>query len=265
MATNELGFNWDQPFEEAVKYLIQKMPKISPDSWRNIWKEAHARAFTVAQVTSADILTSIQDAIDAAQKEGQTLEQFKDEIEPILESKGWLAPAGEPEIDALTGRKRLTGWRLNNIFHTNLAGAYSSGRYTQQMENRRRRPYLQYHITPRPTNRDEHKKQNKKVYLIHNKYWNTWYPPNGFNCGCYVTALTKNQVESRGLKVETKTTKEKPDEGWDYHVGKAGLDELKPDFKKYDKRMQRQLKSALAKNKKAAAALEVEKELKASA
>ena len=46
--------------------------------------------------------------------------------------------------------------------------------------------------------------------------------------------LSGRQMEQRGLKEETGGVDERPDEGWRYNPGKAGLDVWQPDLDKYD-------------------------------
>ncbi|MCP4023724.1 MAG: hypothetical protein GY729_17905 [Desulfobacteraceae bacterium] len=253
---SEISTSFDLPFEEQLAFFNKKKVVLSPDSWKDVWDKAHAKAFTVARVTSTDVLQEIQNNLKDAMEKGTTLKQFKDDLVPYLENRGWYAPEGEKAVD-LSGRKRLAGHRLTTIYRTNLASSYNTGRFKQQMDNRARRPFLQYHITPRPTNRPEHKAMDKFVAKVGSAVWDKWYPPNGFRCGCYVTALTAAQVKARGLDVSTKAPKiepddgstpeeVKPDEGFDYHVGKAGLNVIQPNYRKYDKKLRDQLKGDLA-------------------
>ncbi len=252
----EISTSFDLPFEEQLAFFNKKKVVLSPDSWKDVWDKAHAKAFTVARVTSTDVLQEIQDKLKDAMEKGTTLKDFKEELVPYLENRGWYAPEGEKAVD-LSGRKRLAGHRLTTIYRTNLASSYNTGRFKQQMDNRARRPFLQYHITPRPTNRPPHKAMDKFVAKVGSAVWEKWYPPNGFRCGCYVTALTAAQVKARGLDVSTKAPKiepddgstpeeVKPDEGFDYHVGKAGLNVIQPNYRKYDKKLRDQLKGDLA-------------------
>lgn len=232
-----IDIDFTLPFEEQIAYFLQKGLTISPNSWRDIWRQAHARAFTVARVTAMEVLEDIRKEIDRAMASGMSFADFRKRIIPMLEKKGWWAPPGEKATVVLpdgTVMKRLTGWRLTTIYGTNMASAYSVGRFKQMMENVERRPYWQYMSMQDAAVRPAHARLHGRIYRYDHPFWDTWYPPNGFNCRCYVKALTPGQVKALGLQVhEDIPTDIYPDEGWDYHVGKAGLEAWRPDLLKY--------------------------------
>jgi len=236
------------PFQEAIGYFRQKGYAFSPTSWRDVWQKAHARAFTVARVTAMDALVDIREAVDKALKEGISLGEFKKGLRKTLERKGWFAPTGEEAIIKLpdgTIRKRLTAWRLDLIYTQNLQTAYSVGRYKQMMDVKDRRPWWQYMSRLLSTTREEHAAHHETVRHAEHPFWNTWYPPNGFRCKCYVKTLSSRQMKERGLEEEHKGTDLKPDEGWQYNPGKAGLDAWQPDLNKYDPGARRLLEEDL--------------------
>lgn len=234
----EAEIRFDLPFEEQLEYFRSKGLVISANSWRDVWQAAQARAFTVARITAMDVLIDIREALDEAMEAGITLRDFKKEITETLEQKGWLAPKDERATVKLpdgTIRKRLTGWRLDTVYRNNLGTSYQAGRYEQMMAVKEQRPFWQYMTVGDPSVRDEHAAQHGVVRQADHPFWNTWYPPNGFNCRCYVKTLSGRQMEQRGLKEEKRGTREKPDEGWRYNPGKTGLDAWKPDLSGYPK------------------------------
>ena len=243
---------FDIPFEEQMAFFRQKGYALSPNTWREVWQQAHTRAFTVARVTKMDVLADIRGAVDRAMEEGATLREFKKGIKGILERKGWLAPKGEKAQVKLpdgTVRKRLTGWRLDTIYRANLGTSYQVGRYKQMTDPDvlKARPFWQYMTAGDSAVRDDHDAQNGKVYSAEHPFWDTWYPPNGFRCRCYVKTLSERQMESRGLKEQKHGVEEKPDEGWRYNSGKAGLDTWKPELAGYDAKAREIVQKAIKK------------------
>ncbi|MGD9504557.1 MAG: phage minor head protein [Syntrophobacteraceae bacterium] len=228
---------FDLPFDEAIDFFKAKGTELSPGGWRDVWRGANAKAFTVARVTNMDVLRDIRDEVRGAIAAGTTIDEFKKNLIPMLQRKGWWTPDGEKAKTTLpdgTVRKRLTPWRLENIFDTNLQTAYSVGRYKQMMETAEARPYWQYKAILDASTRPTHAAQNGKVYDYRHPFWAQWLPPNGFHCRCYVKTLTGEDVKDRGLTVETVGTDLRPDEGWDYNPGEAGIDGgWKPDLGKY--------------------------------
>lgn len=161
-----IKINWDLPFLEQLDYLRSKGIVLSPESWRDVWKQANSRAFTVARVTEMDILHDIKSALDQAMESGATLKDFKAGLKDTLESKGWLAPEGEKAKIILpdgSTRKRLTGWRLDNIYATNSQEAYSTGRYKQLQEVKDSRPYWMYVAVMDSATRPNHAALNGKI------------------------------------------------------------------------------------------------------
>ena len=243
-----IGINFDLPFLEQLEFFRSKGFALSPDSWRDVWQQAHARAFTVARVTEMDVLKDIRAALDEAMETGITLKQFKAGLRETLERKGWLAPEGERakvEMPDGTTRKRLTGWRLDTIFRTNSQAAYSTGRYKQQQEVKALRPFWLYRTAGDISVRPEHQEMDGRVYHADHPVWNQWYPPNGFNCRCYVRTLSARQMQREGRKESTKGVDIKPDEGFRFNGGKAGLDSWMPDLTRYSREEKKMVKTAL--------------------
>lgn len=106
-----------------------------------------------------------------------------------------------------------------------------------------RRPYWQYLAVMDSKTRPSHAALHGKIFPADDPFWNSFYPPNGFNCRCHVRSLSKRQIERYGLKdkiersgddLTIKTVKvgdstEKvaswrgisPDPGWSYNPGKS--------------------------------------------
>lgn len=214
------------PFDEAIAFFAAKGLELSPNDWRDVWREANVRSFTVARVNAMDVLSDIRAEVGKAIETGTSLGQFKKDLVPLLERKGWFAPRGEKAIVTLPGgeaRKRLTAWRLKNIYMTNLQTAYSAGRHKQMLEVADARPYWQYKAIMDSTTRPAHAAMHNKVYDYRHPIWDTWFPQNGFFCRCYVKSLSAEDVKERGLKVETRGVDVQPDEGWDYNPGKEAF------------------------------------------
>ena len=189
------------PPEKAIEYLKSKGYAITW-SWRDLWERAQAKAFTVAGVTAQDVLEDIRGAIDEALKEGKTFTGFEDDIKPILQRKGWWGR--NAQVDTTTGEvfgKSLDPYRLRTIYQTNMQTAYMAGRYASQIENIDNRPYWEYVAINDNRTRPSHKAMDGKVLRYDDPFWDSFYPPNGFNCRCRVRARSQADIDA-GLYVE---------------------------------------------------------------
>ena len=199
-------------------------------SWRDTWQEEHKRAFVIAKMCKADLLTEVHDSLQKALDEGQPFEQWKKEIVPKLEGR-WLGKSVGQLWDELSDeekdkrvRKRLgEAWddltedekrekrasylseeqrkkviapkRLELIFRTNMAVANAAGHYSQLMKTKDIYPYWRYVTRDDARVRTSHRALHNRVYKWDDPFWATFFPPNGFRCRCHVSPLTKRQVE----------------------------------------------------------------------
>lgn len=165
-------------------------------SYRDVWNEEHATAFTVAKAMQIDVLSDIKNAVEKAIDGGTTFEQFKQELKPTLMRKGWW---GRKEMtDPLTGESIAaqlgSDRRLKTIYQTNLRSAYQKGQYDRTMESDAH-PYLMYRIGASVRHREQHLKWNNLILPKDDPLWNSIFPPNGYGCKCHTVAVTQARKE----------------------------------------------------------------------
>jgi len=206
------------PPHENVAYLEAKKPELH-FNYDEIMHEAHHKAFTVAKVTRLDLLGDIQQSLSDALKEGKPFEQWKEELKPTLQKKGWW---GETEVtDARTGEVKeiyVGSRRLKTIYDTNMRVAYTQGRYTSQMESEGE--YLYYSAVLDQLTRPDHQTAHGTLLPKDDPWWDTHYPPNGWKCRCKARVMTDVEAKRRGLKPSTPPAFA-VDKDWACHVGKT--------------------------------------------
>lgn len=178
----------DMAFEEAVDYFKERVP-VTAEQFYQIAEEYRALAFTVSGYTKAQILKRFYDELLAALEDGNTLTEFRSNMNEFLESEGYEG------LDPL---------QADNIFRTNIQTAYNVGHYEQMTDPgvKQLRPYWQYDAVNDAHTRPSHLLMDGRVFPADSPVWDTWFPPNGFRCRCTVKTLSRRQVEQRGLKVE---------------------------------------------------------------
>jgi hypothetical protein len=153
--------------EDAIAYFRAKGLALGLD-WRDVWGEEHAVAFTAAKAMSLDLLAEIRAAVDAALAEGQTLEQFREALAPLLIARGWW---GRREvIDPLTGEVREaqlgSARRLQTIFDTNLRTAYAAGHWAEIQRTKADAPWLVHR---------QHRIELRKSACSHYHWNHNWF------------------------------------------------------------------------------------------
>jgi SPP1 gp7 family putative phage head morphogenesis protein len=194
------------PFQQAIAALRRKVP-IPSQSWQDFSGEAQNYAFTIAGLTQAELLQELQDLVDEALNEGQSLEEFTERFQSTI-----------------AGRWTASDARARSILENNIRSVQRQGRYEQSNtpEVMNYRPYrIWRHRTselgvPRPL----HQALNGKVFRADHPFWQTATPPCGWGCRC-----TFFNLSERDLVRMSKTVEEPPDPntiadpGWNYTPG----------------------------------------------
>jgi len=202
---------------EAIKTLQDKGYKIS-FNYQEVAKEMHNTSFTAAKAMRADILYDLHTTITSAMESGIGFEEWKKNIIPDLEKKGWW---GEKDIvNPSTGEvKTITigGNRLRTIFKTNTLVARSTARYRQQMESDL--PYMQYigGLSHHP--RSSHLAKNGIILPKEDPWWGKNYPINAWGCHCEVRTWSERQVKNRGWSVSSTPSEDIATPDWAYNPG----------------------------------------------
>lgn len=197
MATAEARF--DLAPRKALEFFRGK-GYATTFSWQDVWQEQHDEAFTVAKMMQVDLLADVRAAVDKAIAEGQTVDQFRDQLKPRLLEAGWWGKA--EMVDPATGETRLVQLgsprRLRVIFETNMQTAYAAGHWAQIRQTKADAPYLMYDAVDDGNTRPEHAAWNGLVLPADDPWWQTHYPPNDWGCRCGVIQLSADQVRAMG-------------------------------------------------------------------
>lgn len=211
--------------EAAIEYLENKGYAITWN-WQAIEASQIPVTFTVSKVAKMDILQDIKGMLVQSLEEGLTFKEFKKQLIPKLESRGW---AGTP---------KLPPSRYNTIYRTNMQSAYNVGRWKSFKEDNNR-PIMEYVSILDGVTRPSHAKLNGVRKPLNDPFWDAYAPSNGFNCRCRLRALGVKQADQRGgitkktPKIDGKTVQ--PDKGFDHNPAKSPLRPIKPQRKDYDK------------------------------
>ena len=185
--------------KEALAFFRAKRYTTSFDH-RDVWREQHATAFTVAKAMQMDVLESIGSELDRALAEGRTFEQFKNELQPTLQKLGWWGK--REQTDPLTGDSNEvqlgSPHRLRRIYQTNLRTARAAGQEQRIQRNKATRPFKQYKLGPSEVHREQHEAWNGLILPIDHPFWASHNPPNGFGCKCHVRSLTAKKAQRLG-------------------------------------------------------------------
>ncbi|GLX85078.1 hypothetical protein tloyanaT_13300 [Thalassotalea loyana] len=235
--------NFDLDFIQAISFFNDK-GLAQTWNWSDMLKDEHNAAFTVAKMMNDDLLLAVKDGLSKALTEGKTLADFKDELIPLLQKKGWW---GKQVINPGTAFEQTvqlgSASRLENIFRTNMQSAYAVGHWQAIDDAKLAMPYLMYDAVDDSRTRPEHAKHDNVVLPVTDKFWNTHYPPNGWQCRCGVIQMSKEDLADYGLSVspaqkpamkkwkkpgsdKVNLVPEGVDPGFDHNAGKTRLEHL---------------------------------------
>ena len=210
--------------------------------WHEMLEGEHARAFTVAKVANLDLLETIRTSLADVLANGGTVEQWKERIIPDLQRAGWW---GRVEDQALTGTSApvfVGPRRLETIFRTNMRVSRAAGQWARIQDRKDVAPYLRYSAVMDSRTRPLHRAWHGTILPVDHEWWNTHFPPCGWNCRCTVIQLSERDLQANGWTASKAPPREGPpsrfwragsdqpvsvpagiDPGWAYNPGQASM------------------------------------------
>jgi len=157
--------------KEALAYIKNKKLQTG-FSYKDVWHEEHATAFTVAKAMQLEVLSDLHTAVSDAIEHGQSFESFKKNIKPVLQQKGWW---GKKEMtDPLTGTmvnaQLGSDRRLKTIYRVNMRQAFIQQRYQNIMQSDLH-PYIMYRVGNSKKHREEHLEWDGLVLPKDDPWW----------------------------------------------------------------------------------------------
>ncbi|KQI66999.1 hypothetical protein AN189_17880 [Loktanella sp. 3ANDIMAR09] len=230
------GYSFDPgPPPEASRFLANKgwQPAFS---WLDVEPEEHAVAFSVAKATSLDVLGDIRAELQTALDDGLAFAEFQKRLRPRLQARGWWGTQAvtDPATGETAPAKLGTPRRLRTIYDANLRSARAAGQWDRIQRTKAALPYLAYRLGPSERHRPHHAAKEWLVLPVDDPFWQTWYPPNGWGCKCWVMQISRSRAEELGIddspEIDTREwlnnrtgeTKMVPvgiDPGWDRNPG----------------------------------------------
>lgn len=208
-------------------------------NWQDVWGDEHAHAFTVAKAMEIDVLTTIRGSLQDAIDNGTPYEAWARDLTPELQRLGWWGQA--PMTDPDTGDTRLvqvgSPRRLRTIYQANLRTARAAGQWERAQRTSAGLPYFLYGLSVAENRRPEHEAKVGTILPVNDPFWDSWFPPNGWGCLCWVRQITRREAERLGGVTEPPTVPTAPfenrrtgevtdipvgiDPGWQTNPGKA--------------------------------------------
>lgn len=187
------------PSPEAMAYLKHKGWKPG-FSYKDVWGEEHAFAFTVAKAMELDVLKAIREALEKALEEGVPFERFQAELEPRLRDLGWwgVKEMTDPQTGEVLEAQLGSPRRLRTIYWANTRSARAAGQWDRAQRTKAALPYLLYELGPSERHRPHHADKAGLILPVDDTFWDAWMPQNGWGCKCRVRQIGEAEAARRG-------------------------------------------------------------------
>ena len=200
--------------KDAINLFKKKIP-VQKEHWKELSSEARAHAFYVAGIDNLVLVNSINEAILGSLESGKQFNEVLEEIRGNIE-----------QVYGQKGLSSVNDHYLRTAYYTNLYSALNNQRYHAYRKAGVKA--LRYDTAGDSRVRAEHAKMHAFTAPIDDPVWDSWWPPNGFNCRCRVAPVRERESYpvNPGLS---------PDEGFDYNPAKASRQVLVEALKKHDR------------------------------
>lgn len=188
--------SFDLPFIEAIAYALNR-EIVLPDDYYNVMTPIQRQqAVSIAGLAQTEQIKHVMSLVNEQLVDGGTFADFQKAVK-----------AGDIDIN-------LPKHRLDNIFRTNVQGAYGRGRYYQQQQNKVERPYLMRDGINDIRQRPAHKVLDGIIRPIDDPFWQTHTAPDSYRCRCIMRSLTKEQAQAKGVTIADDLPDIQPQDGF---------------------------------------------------
>lgn len=191
VALADSGTFTKMPFKKALTFF-RGLNVLERPSFERATAAIKRRSFTVAGVVGDQMLRTIQAELTRTMMDGVDLRKFKKRLRARMQTSGF--------IPQKTGRNvPLSAPHIETVYRTNVLNTYNTGRYVHQTSPAVKAAFPVWEL--RGVNdthtRHTHLNAHGKMLLASDPFWQSAYPPFGFNCRCRVivrSAKYLNQV-----------------------------------------------------------------------
>ena len=138
----------------------------------------------------------------------------KEMVDLLMDGSGNIKPFNLFRAEALALNEQYNVNWLQAEYNTALSAGRSASKWQSIQENKKLFPYLEYKTVGDGRVRDDHAQLNGIIRPVDDDFWNTWMPPNSWNCRCTVVPVAS------GVKVIPDELPP-PDKLWNGNPGKT--------------------------------------------
>jgi len=152
------------------------------------------------------------------------------EMRDLVFENGKIRPFTEFRADALKIHQKYNEDWLQTEYNAVVRGSVMGKKWLNVQANKDIYPYLRYETAGDSRVREAHQKLNGVILPVDSPFWDTAFPPNGWNCRCTVKQLRKDQVSEadkdnvkQNEATYGKIAKDTTPEYWRKNIGKTEI------------------------------------------
>ena len=179
-------------------YVAKKLPKVlDADITKYYAKEFYKGVITGFKEDILKIDWTTPDLLVIRHLEANVYEfaaaknyqQLKDITKALVDKEGKLRSFGEFKNEAAKVVHVQNTKYMRTEYNLAVAGGQMSASWHRIQQSKKVLPYLKYLTVGDDRVRPEHAELDGVIRLVDDVFWDTYYPPNGWNCRCDVLQL----------------------------------------------------------------------------
>lgn len=180
--------SWNVPADpedlgDALHWFRQRIP-LTDEELESLGSSIRSKAFAVAGASQMDLVMDVLSSLDDALADGLSLDEFKDAVaEKLYDAWG-----------------HADGYRVENIFRTNLQAAYGDGRYEVLSDPavKRFRPYRRFVAVEDSRTSEICQSLDGTLLPADDPFWDTHWTPLHYQCRSEIESVGEDEAKELG-------------------------------------------------------------------